>query len=351
MNWLTWQQHKKQFLIFGLILAAFAAVVIPTGLDFWHTYQQALATCDSTNSCGQLKDMLFRSAFETNLLQFMKAALVAVPILFGVFWGVPLIAREYNEGTNLLIWTRGVSRRKWLTVKLAWILLATAIVAGGFAALATWWSRAGNALYMDAFQPLNFSVQGIVPVAFAVFAVAVGIALGTWLKRTMVALAITLGLLVVMQVVVATVVRPHYMQAQLYTTPLFLGSIGQDRPGEAPTPPNAGAAWIIGGDMTSKQGQALDWKNPPEKCRYSEQQMQTMQRDHTLGANPRDVYVGRDMWVVSIACLINEGYTWHVSYQPADRYWKFQLIEAGLYLGLAIIPLTATYWLVLRRDA
>lgn len=348
MNWLTWQQHKKQFLVFGLILATFATLVIPTGWHFWDAYQKALLTCGSTNSCDHLNQVLFQSALDSSLLRAMKLALIAVPMLFGLFWGVPLIAREYNEGTNLLVWTRSVSRRKWLSVKLVWILTATATLTAAFSALATWWWRTGNALNLDRFQPVQFGVQGIVPVALAIFAVALGIALGTWLKRIMVALALTLGLLAAVQIIVPNFVRPHYMPATSYTTPLFTGGAGQGRPDEAPTPPHAGAAWIISGEIVNNQGQALDWDNPPESCRYNQQQVEAMAAN---GDRIRDGLIGRTKWMIRVDCLTAQGYTWHVFYQPEHRYWDFQFIEAALYLGLALIPLGATYWLVLRRDA
>jgi len=50
MNWLAWRQHRKQFLVVGIILALFVAFMIPTGLNFWHTYQTALSTCGKTDT-------------------------------------------------------------------------------------------------------------------------------------------------------------------------------------------------------------------------------------------------------------------------------------------------------------
>jgi hypothetical protein len=37
------------------------------------------------------------------------------------------------------------------------------------------------------------------------------------------------------------------------------------------------------------------------------------------------------------------------AYQPADRFWTFQLIEAGLYLAITAAALAATIWLLRRR--
>jgi hypothetical protein len=38
-------------------------------------------------------------------------------------------------------------------------------------------------------------------------------------------------------------------------------------------------------------------------------------------------------------------------YQPADRFWHFQFIEAGLFVLLTAVALGATIWLLHRRPA
>jgi hypothetical protein len=45
------------------------------------------------------------------------------------------------------------------------------------------------------------------------------------------------------------------------------------------------------------------------------------------------------------------GYTQWTTYQPAVRYWHFQLIEGGWLLALALLLVAATIWLVHRRAA
>jgi ABC-type transport system involved in multi-copper enzyme maturation permease subunit len=355
MNWFAWQQHKKQFMIFGILLVLFAALVIPTGMQFWNTYQNALVTCDATDTCGSLADTLFQSKTSGQLMMFMEAAIVLLPFILAMFLGVPLIAREYAKGTNLLVWTQGISRRKWLGVKLAWVLLATAIIAGAFAALSTWWWRTGNLLFLDKFQPLNFGLQGFAPVAFAIFAVAVGIAFGALFKRTLVAIACTLGLLVVAQIAIPTLVRPHYAKPATYTMPMNTNAgKGGTPPDQAPTPPNAGAAWVTSGALKNPAGQALDWDNPPAQCSFTRQQIMDMREQAERSSQRANTggYFSRDSGpMISISCLAQQGYTWHVQYHPSYRYWNFQRIEAALYLALTLIPLSATFLLVQKRDA
>ena len=91
---------------------AFAALVIPTGSHFWHIYQLGLQTCRETHTCSQLPKELFTSSIDGYLFTLVKAVTLAIPFLLGLFWGAPLIAKEYLEGTNKLVWTRSISRRR-----------------------------------------------------------------------------------------------------------------------------------------------------------------------------------------------------------------------------------------------
>jgi hypothetical protein len=40
-----------------------------------------------------------------------------------------------------------------------------------------------------------------------------------------------------------------------------------------------------------------------------------------------------------------------MAYQPADRFWTFQAIEAAIFTGLAALFALLTLWRVRRRDA
>lgn len=365
MNWLVWKQHRKLFVILAGVLMLYAALAIPMGLSVWHTYQHALATCDITDSCNQLSNNLLWSGWTSSVNPNSghgAPLLLLLPFLLGMFVGVPLIAREYNESTNLLIWTRSVSRRKWLTTKLVWILIATALFVGTLTALTTWWAKAGNAVYLNRFTILMFDTQGIAPIGFAVFAVSIGIALGTWLKRTMVAIGLTLVLVLAAQIVIGNHVRPHYMTPLTRNVSINQNttSDGRDLAMSAQVPLNSGATWAISGELVSKTGQPLNWSSPPQSCIVTNAEQadgtglgsRTAVTDKGTGGRQADVITSRSGGpAVDFQCLNGLGYYWTTKYQPAYRYWDFQRIELGLYLALSVIPIGATYWLILRRDA
>ncbi len=360
MNWLAWRQHRKQFMVLGIILALFAALTIPTGLHFWHTYQHALATCGKTDTCSQLSDDLFQSNSEQLLFHLVPVGVLFLPLILGLFWGVPLLSREYADGTNKLVWTQSVSRRKWLTVKLIWVILGTAIIMAAFAALLTWWSKTNNALNLNRFNDMFFSTQGIVPIAYGIFAVTLGIMFGAWFRRTMVALGVTLVLLIaIVLVTVPNFVRPHYETPVSYKMSLLANTRINGVPTNPNNPSTNSATLVVSQTTVSSQNQPLDWANPPKQCIVTNPQAfigggegAHKQAVAVPGQNGGEQLASQNGGpAVSLSCLQTLGYKMETKYQPSYRYWDFQRIETGLYLALSIIPIGATYWLVLRRDA
>jgi len=349
MNWLMWRQYKKQLLIFVGILGIFAAITIPFGVHFWNHYQDILAVCTPTNSCQEngIRDIVFKTSIEGLVPSFVKLSLLALPFFVGLFWGVPLIAKEYAENTHKLAWTQGISRRRWLTAKLAWGLLAAAVYAGIFTALATWFSRTGNVINHDRFAELAFSSQAIVPIAATVFAVATGAMFGAWFKRLLPALGATLGLLVVLQVAIPLVVRPHYQAMQTYTVSLNQEFESKGRHEFAPQGP-AKQDWAIGTKQVDSTGKALDPIHPPQQCIINEEEVEKEVRGDKPRSSAFSLAGGP---IIQVDCLVSLGYHWEVTYQPAYRYWNFQRIETALYLAMTSLMVLATYWLVSKRDA
>jgi hypothetical protein len=104
-----------------------------------------------------------------------------------------------------------------------------------------------NALNHQNFQPGQFDLQGIVPVGYALFAVALGITAGTLLRRTLPALAITIGVFTFLRLVIGQAVRSHYLTA-LTRTLSFL---------HPPVLP-AGSYWLVPGGVVGPGGQVAN---------------------------------------------------------------------------------------------
>ena len=193
MIWLTWRQHRKQALAAAIVLAALAAFLVPTGLAMRSTFAQlGLADCLTARGGADLipgNDEAchvainqFNNQYETYTIA--GVLFLVVPLLVGLFWGAPLVAREVEHGTHRLVWTQGISRRRWALTKIAMVGTATLVVSIGYGLGVSWWldplMRIGRQTRFTAFF---FDMQGLVPIGYTLFAVALGIAAGTlWPK-------------------------------------------------------------------------------------------------------------------------------------------------------------------------
>ena len=65
----------------------------------------------------------------------------------------------------------------------------------------------------DAFDPGRFDIMGVVPVAYTLFAMALGVAAGVLVRRTVPAIGLTLAVYLAVRMLIDQWVRPHYMAA------------------------------------------------------------------------------------------------------------------------------------------
>lgn len=280
MIWLSWRQLRSGVAVVAAVLvAAWAAwVVTRPGVD--------LAT-------GHVVD-------EHRLLQLLDNGIALLPVAIGAFWGAPLVARELESGTHRLVWTQSTSRTRWLAVKVAVVgVLGLGLTAVGTAGV-DWWSADLDAVTGNRFAAGMFGMRGVVPVAYAAFALALGVLLGAVLRRTLPAVAATMAVFLAVRIAVTLWVRPHFQAALTSTqvTRLVPELLGRGGPAERGP-----------GSVTS----AGDW----------------VLRFHSS--------VRGDILTTS------------VTYQPADRFWTFQWVESGLFVALAALLLGAAFGWVRSR--
>jgi len=338
MTWLTWRQYRAQAAVAALVLAAFATVLLVTGLQLaaqWHTL---LASCTASRTCGNLHE---GGTPLSNPLGWDLAVLsLMAPALFGVLVGAPLVAHEFETRTSDFAWAQSITRTHWLAVKVGWVLLAAAVWGGAIAALVTWWSGPRNAAFANAFQANYFDQQGLVPVAYSVFATALGIAAGAVLRRTLPAIAIVIGGFIGMRLWVSQGLRMHFM------TPVttFYGVAANFNPPAGSINTGGGLINKAGQLMTGSLGNVMIDGVPstslPAACRQLIPASASGPNGPS-GATLNAVY----------GCLQKAGYRQFISYQPISRYWAFQGIETGIYLAVAAALIAITFYAVLRRDA
>jgi len=326
MTWLVWRQYRAQGAIAFGLLAVFAAAMLVGGskvASHWHT---VFAACSGRSACLQQQPPLVSQA----VVDALQLAGLAVPGILGLLWGAPLVAHELESRTSDFAWVQSVTRTRWLTAKTGWLLLAATACGGAVTALVTWWSGPNNAFALNAFLPGQFDIQGIVPVGYAVFAMALGIAAGTLARRTLPAIAVAVGGLIAVRLVITDFARPHYLAA--VTTYYKLTTSFTPR----------GSAWIFfqGGinrtGQVARQGWGDVYPLLPASC----------QRLIPQGPTPKS---GSTSTLLS--CMQAHGWRGLATYQPAGRYWPFQGIETTIYVLLAAALIALTFVIIRRRDA
>src|SRR5262245_28903805 len=189
MIWLNWRQFRTPALVAAAALVVALAVLGLTGSRLAHDYTAlGLSDCAAgheaqvgTLSCGDL-ERKFLGYYPA--LRLLGPLLLVVPALIGAFWGAPLIARELEVGTQRLAWVQSVTRTRWLGVKVA-VIGAVGVGLTALLSLAiTWWSGPFDRLN-GRMSPEQFAQRGLVPLAYAAFAFALGTAVGAVIHRTL----------------------------------------------------------------------------------------------------------------------------------------------------------------------
>lgn len=308
MIWLIWRQHRKQALFTLAALAALAAVMVPTGLAMHAKYDSfGLAACRSTLGTASLiteteavarcESLGHRFQQEFGAMGFVAVLFVFLPVLVGVFFGAPLVAREVEQGTHRLVWTQGVSRLQWALAKFGLVGAMTTVLAVGYALGVSWWFQPLVGASSGRLGYLSFDVQGIVPIAYTLFALALGVFAGTYWRKVLPAMGISLVGFAAVRVAVEVLARPRYLPAQSLT---FAPAGGR-------TPNPASGNWVMDVGVRNAAGElvlpdAQIGPCPPGGC-----------GDSVAGP-------GAQNWL---------------RYQPGDRFWIFQGIETGIFVLLA----------------
>jgi hypothetical protein len=322
MIWLTWRQHRKQALYTLIALAALAALMLPTGLAMHDAFTNSgLATClnklgtaqlihGGADDCHTLREQ-FSNQF--NSLTFVGILFVILPVFVGLFYGAPLVAREVEHGTHRLIWTQGVSRRRWALTKFGLIGAVTLLLAAAYALGMSWWFGPIVANGGGRLGPIAFDVQGIAPIGYTLFAVALGIYAGTVSRKVLPAMGITLGGYAAARILIESLARPHYLTPETLSVPI--------QSTQQPNP--ASGDWVYAQGVINGAGQLVA-PNSQIQCPPADATCGSEFSGQGLGAGP---------------------YSNWMQYQPGSRFWAFQGIETGIFLALTALLL----YLAIRR--
>jgi ABC-2 family transporter protein len=355
MIWLTWRQFRVPAAMTAAALAALAAILALTGPGLADDYSSGIAACTSQGGdCSNFVDQFFRD--HRDAFEAVTSVVLVLPALIGLFWGAPLIARELEAGTHRLVWTQSVTRTRWLTVKLGLLGLAT-ITAAGLASLAVdWWSDPLDKAAAGEFprmEPLLFGTRGIVPIAYAAFAFALGVTVGMLIRRTITAMAITLAIFVAIQIAMPQLVRAHLIAPVVLTidpTPSSLNmfAFGPDGLQMRATLPDDTGAWVLSSRTIDASGHAVT--TIPSSSSLSPASGPCAPPSEPPASAPAREGPGAEM-APCLAEIKRLGYRQQVTYQPASRFWRLQWYETGIFTALALGLAGFCFWWLRHRLA
>ena len=350
MTRFAWLQSRTQTLAVAGALAALAVAAAVTGIQLSHLYTSDVAHCQ-TGCDFAINQFLNHDNFLQRALDILAQV---TPALLGIFWGAPLLARELETGTYRLAWTQSVTRTRWLLIKLGLAGLATVTVAGLLTLTITWWYRALDTL--DTNQYAVFDRRDIAPIGYAVFAFAAGALIGVVIRRTLPAMATTLGVYVFARIAIATWIRPHFLPP-LHTTLSLLNAGGLGFVSSNGSPITLVAKGSSGPNTWTLSSQIVTGTGH----KASADQLSAFLHQYCPGiAVPpplsppvnHPIKAGPAAAAAFDACRNQAARMFHilVTYQPASRYWTFQWIETGIFIALALLAAAGCYWWITRRS-
>lgn len=319
--WLTWRQHRWA-IVGSLVLAA--------GLTGWLAVLAGRIAAIN-RQCGYQVCAEDTSQYVTlhgnfGLLHVTEILMIVVwflPLLVGVFLGVPLLAREHEQRTLLLAWSQDITPARWLWTKLillgALTVALTAAVSVACDHLAHVWSiAAGESLFGGS----AFQVTGMLPVALSIAWFAVGVALGAGLRRTLPSILSALGGFVGLLLLVQ-------WRYPTFETPLTATTPVTSTTGKIMMPHVPANSLVI--PDTAQPGSA----NTVDAA------------GHTVRL--ASVCPGGQRGNLP-ACMARHHLSVVFEYQPGSRIPDFHLMLGGGYLAIAVLALVATWWLVRRTS-
>lgn len=324
MIWVTWRHHRAALLTAVFLLAAVAVPTLISGFAMHEQYADGIATCvadpGARAGCAQMVEQFAAQYGEWGNRMVWVAFL---PALIGVFVGAPLLAREFENGTWRFAFTQGVSRTRWLVTQLTVVGTGAAVLALVCSLLFTWWRRPLDAMS----SPMRTAAFTVSPglVALTLFALALGVFAGVLLRRTVIAMGLTLAVYLTVRITLEETLRPHYLSPLIRT----------DAPNAQKTPDALPPTdWIVDEGLLTGAGHRL---SDGEKREILQQ-----------------VYDGdmvREGGAALERYLAEHGLRHYTEYHPADRYPTVLIIEIALYLGLAMALFAAAAHLVRRRTS
>ncbi|HJP78189.1 MAG TPA: hypothetical protein VJ914_28200 [Pseudonocardiaceae bacterium] len=293
---LTLRQHRV--LILGTLAACVALALYLSVWRLWLGGQPTVFSLFSTSTA-------------------VRDGIIGYTLVVAMFWGAPLLSREYEQRTHLLVWSQDVSPARWLLIKVALLgAIAVAFAIGielvGQAVLNQMNLVASQGPFVDDFSP-GFESSILLQIGYTLAAFLIGLAIGGLVRLPVVATACALGVFGGIRWLLATFARENYLPPVHLTGPVSQ-DFGYSEPG-----------FLVGQGDLDAAGHEIP---SPNQC-----MMNTPTSEQFLACAHRNGFTGS-----------------YVIYQPLSRTPIFQLIEFGIFIVIALLCLAIAWFGVRRRQ-
>jgi hypothetical protein len=345
MIWLSWRQLRTSVVGVAILLVALLVVLWVSGTQLLHAFDTDVLPCHAHHDCGPVGANFQALGHLTHVLSTL---VIVAPILAGVFWGAPLVARELETGSYRLTWTQSVTRRRWSLVRLAMVAAVAIVVVAILTAAITWWQQP-----IDRFNDTPytyFDSRDLVPVAYTAFALTLGALLGALLKRTILAMLATVAGFAVVRYLISSYVWPHLV-APLKAVSPFKVTVTPGGIGAQIGPPN-GSDLVISNLITTGSGRVVGANGglgPTGGIGFNVHANGTA----TLvgvGPCPNRIPTGNQASSPAMQRCVDSFHLREVvTYQPPSHFWPLQWTTSAVFVALAIALGAACVWVVRRR--
>jgi hypothetical protein len=355
MTWLAWRQLRTPAAVAALGVLGVLVALTLTGPHLVNIYDSVVLPCAAHGDCSAVTAHF--QGLDSQLVHLCSALMILAPVLFGIFLGAPLISRELEAGTYRLAWTQSVTRTRWIATRLALVTLVTAVLMALLTSAVTWWQRPLDLVNGPIWS--NFDQRDVVPVAFAVFAVALGAFLGAITHRMLVAMAGTFAGYFGVHYLVWAYVRRNLFAPLRASLPFHLqltstgvsATIGPPQLNDLPVSNQivTGTGRVVGQDGVIGPNGNLGVSNVKANG--------TAAVFTGVGRCPNRIPVSNGPHWHTIpatqAALQRCVDSFHlrevIAYQPGSRYWPLQWSEAAIFVALALALSAGCVWWVRRR--
>jgi hypothetical protein len=314
----TWYKHR--FSVAGIpavfLLAALALFADGVVQRHWlsvHHLSGCLVADATTggSSCGSAAWVSFISP--SPMPNVIAVAALALPVLVGLFAGVPWVAREFESGAFRFTWTQGTGPRRWLLGTFGPLAALAAVTAAIYGAAASWWYQLaqwqnGTSIWSwrwSSFELTPFSIAG-----WTVLSMALALLCGVLIRRVlpaMIAFIATLG--------ACAYLSETWLRPWLFGVGTAVKQVSWD----------TAAGW----PSSTTTYTAATWVQAPSGQRVS------------------DLPDGNNL----SAWMAQHHYTFWVAYQPHSHLIWVELARNGILVAVAALSVLASVWWLRIRPA